>query len=60
MKKYEAGKGEHAGLPSQVKMTAYPRVDCGRDGQLNDTISGVDADYSQADRLRKSKISYQK
>lgn len=36
------GKGERANMPQKEKMTDFPKVAMRSDGDINDTITGVD------------------
>lgn len=42
------GRGEHANMPKEVRMEAYPRARMGREGEIDDTMSRIDSEIDQS------------
>lgn len=54
------GKGEHANMPKEVMMKAYPKCAEARDKELDDTMSDIDAVQEHAASRRNRYVSNQK
>lgn len=53
------GHGEHANMPKEVEMEAYPRARQGRDRDIDDTIRRLDGEEDQMDKKRSRYVSDQ-
>ena len=53
------GAGAFAGMPSEVKMQAYPKSKSYRGNVLNDTISGIDSVTKVSEGKAQKNISNQ-
>lgn len=54
------GRDAHAGMPSKLEMSHYPKPEYDRDRTLDDTMYGIDRCDDQAMKMRRSDVSYQK
>ena len=53
------GKGEHANMPKEVKMDAYPKSHEFGPGNLDDTMTGIDHTNARAHSKTRSHLSNQ-
>jgi hypothetical protein len=54
------GKGDHAGMPRDVKMENYPPCRGGVDKEIDDTMSGIDDVATGAEGKKSKYLSNQK
>lgn len=54
------GKGDFAGMPSELMMKEYPKSRMGRSGELDDSMSDIDDVQSEAESRRSRYLSNQK
>lgn len=54
------GKGDYANMPKEVYMKEYPKARMGRDGELDDSIVGIDDVEDEAASKRNRYVSNQK
>ena len=53
------GRGQHANMPTEVKMQAYPKAHEFGPSDLDDTMTGIDRSNSQAHSKSRSRMSNQ-
>ncbi len=53
------GKGQFANMPQEVKMQAYPKANQFGPSDLDDTMTGIDRETSQAHSKSRSRMSNQ-
>ena len=54
------GKGNFANMPTEVKMTPYKKNAYVTEGQLDDTITGIDEVVERSAKKTRSNLSMQK